>query len=215
MLVMRPADAVEAAECWEVALEHRSGPVSLVFARQALPLVRGAMRLADGDGEADAERAERAEKAGLAVQSENLSRRGAYVLAEATGGPRQVTLLATGSEVALALAAGAQLQSQGVPTAVVSMPCWERFEAQDDTYRRAVLGPGTARVGIEAALRFGWDRWLGDAGGFVGMRGFGASGPADVLYRHFGITVEAIVAEALAAASRCREMATRHNSALH
>ncbi len=175
MLVMRPADMVEAAECWEVALEHQSGPVSLVFARQALPRVR----LAANEN-----------------VNENLVRRGAYVLAEAAGGARAVTLLATGSEVALAMRAREQLQAQGLPTAVVSMPCWELFEQQDAPYRRSVLGAGTARIGIEAAVRFGWERWLGDSGGFIGMPGFGASGPADALYRHFGITVEAIVAEA-------------------
>jgi len=118
------------------------------------------------------------------------------VLAEADGGPREVTLLATGSEVALALAARDMLQALGTPTAVVSMPSWELFEAQDAAYRSSVLGPGTARVACEAALRFGWDRWLGERGGFVGMTGFGASGPAEVLYPHFGITPEAIVAEA-------------------
>ena len=173
MLVMRPADIVEAAECWEVALEHRSGPVSMVFARQVLPRVRG-----PGETPVD----------------ENLCRRGAYVLAEAEGGPRQVTLLATGSEVALALQARAGLHSLGLPTAVVSMPCWELFEQQDAAYRRQVLGLGALRVGIEAAVRFGWERWLGEHGLFIGMPGFGASGPADALYRHFGITPEAVVA---------------------
>jgi transketolase len=171
MLVLRPADAVEAAECWELAFEHRSGPSTLVFARQALPHVRRLHTTA------------------------NLSRRGAYVLAEANG-PREVTLLATGSEVAIALAARETLQASGTPTAVVSMPSWELFAAQDAAYRASVLGPGTVRVGCEAALRFGWDRWLGERGGFVGMTGFGASGPAEVLYKHFGITPEAIVAEA-------------------
>jgi transketolase len=172
MLVLRPADAVEAAECWEVALEHASGPCTLVFARQALPAVR------------------------RAHVDENLSRRGAYVLAEAEGGPRRVTLLATGSEVALALEARTRLQAQGVATAVVSMPCWKRFDEQDAGYRAAVLGPGTARVAVEAAVRFGWDRYLGERGGFVGMHGFGASGPADVLFEHFGITAAHVVAEA-------------------
>ena len=172
MRVLRPADAVEAAECWEIALEHRSGPSTLVFARQALPHVRRA-------------------HAGA-----NLSRCGAYVLAEADGGPRRVTLLATGSEVALALAARDTLQAAGTPTAVVSMPCWDLFEAQAAAYQASVLGPGTVRVACEAAVRFGWDRWLGERGGFVGMRGFGASGAADELYRHFGITAEAIVAKA-------------------
>lgn len=182
LLVMRPADAVEAAECWEVALEHRSGPAALIFARQALPHVR---RL---------------------HTSANLSRRGAYVLAEGEGGEREVTLLATGSEVTTALAARTLLQAAGRPTAVVSMPSWELFEQQDAAYRASVLGRGTVRVACEAALRFGWDRWLGEHGGFVGMTGFGASGPADELYRHFGITSEAIVAEAR------RLLATRHEA---
>jgi transketolase len=172
MLVMRPADAVEAAECWEVALDYRTGPVSMVFARQALPVVR--RRHVD----------------------ENRSRRGAYVLAEAEGGVRAVTLLATGSEVALAVEARNRLQNEGIPTAVVSMPCWELFDAQDSTYCLTVLPPGGARVAVEAALRFGWDRYLGERGGFVGMTGFGASGPADALYERFGITPAAIVAEA-------------------
>ena len=169
MWVMRPADAVEAAECWQLALAHRSGPVSMVFSRQALPLVRA--RHTD----------------------ENLSRRGAYVLDEAACGPRQVTLLATGSEVALAVAARHLLESQGIATAVVSMPCWALFEAQEAGYRRSVLRPDTVRVGIEAATGFGWDRYLGEEGRFVGMQGFGASGPADKLYQHFGITVDALV----------------------
>jgi transketolase len=172
MLVMRPADAVEAAECWEAALEHRDGPVTLVFARQALPLVR------------------------QTHVTENRSRRGAYVLAESDGGPRAVTLLATGSEVTLALEARARLQADGVPTAVVSMPCWELFDAQDAAYRATVLPPGGVRVAVEAALRFGWDRYLGERGGFVGMTGYGASGPAEALYELFGITAAALVAEA-------------------
>ncbi len=172
MLVMRPADVVEAAECWEIALEHRTGPVSMVFARQDLPLVRSA----GGD--------------------ENLSRRGAYVLAEGEGARREVTLLATGSEVTLAMQARARLQADGISTAVVSMPSWELFELQDPAYRAATLGQGCVRVGVEAALRFGWDRYLGERGAFVGMTGYGASGPADQLYEHFGITPAAIVAAA-------------------
>ena len=172
MWVMRPADAVEAAECWEAALAHASGPVSLVFARQSLPLVR------------------------TRPVSENRSARGGYVLHEAEGGVRQVTLLATGSEVALAVAARETLQAQGVPTAVVSLPCWELFDQQDARYRHAVLGSGV-RVGVEAAVRQGWDAYLGIDGGFVGMTGFGASGPADALYRLFDITPEAVVAQAM------------------
>jgi len=172
LLVMRPADAVEAAECWEIALEQRRTPASLIFARQALPTVR--------TGHTD----------------ENRSRRGAYVLVEAEGGKRLVTLLATGSEVAVALGARELLQAEGIPTAVVSMPCWELFDGQDAAYRRDVLGEGTVRVGVEAAMRFGWDQYLGSRGGFVGMTGFGASGPAEQLYERFGITPEGIAAEA-------------------
>ncbi len=185
MQVLRPADAVEAAECWEIALEHRHGPSTLVFARQSLPHVR------DVAGSTPAHTTP-------ADTTINLSRRGAYVLAEADAalGPRRVTLLATGSEVALAVQARAMLQSSGVATAVVSMPCWDLFEAQDPAYRAQVLGRDTVRVGCEAAMRFGWDRWLGERGAFVGMTGFGACGSAEELYRHFGITAEAIVAQA-------------------
>lgn len=170
MLVLRPADAVEAAECWEIALTNRKGPSSLIFARQALPALRR-----DAAGE-------------------NLSARGAYVLEEATG-PRRVTLLATGSEVALAVEARRRLEEDGIPTAVVSMPSWELFERQDAVYRREILGPGTVRVGIEAAVRLGWDRYLGEEGGFVGMTGFGASGAEADLARHFGFTPERVVEE--------------------
>ena len=169
MLVLRPADAVEMAECWEVMLSHSTGPTALVCARQALPTLR---------------------RTGMA---NNMCRRGAYVLADADG-PRKVTLVATGSEVAIALDARVALQAIGIPAAVVSMPSWELFEAQDVAYRDAVLDPAALRVGIEAAMRFGWDRWIGSDGVFIGMRGFGASGPADVLYRHFGITADAVVA---------------------
>ncbi|WP_426413424.1 transketolase [Bradyrhizobium ganzhouense] len=172
MLVLRPADAAEMAECWDIMLEHTMGPVSLVCARQMLRQLRS-----------DASR-------------DNRSRHGAYVLAEAEGA-RRVTLLATGSEVAVAMDARASLQARGIPTAVVSMPCWELFERQDEDYRASVLGAGTARVGVEAAVKFGWERWLGHDGAFVGMSGFGASGPADALYRHFNITADAIVKAAL------------------
>jgi transketolase len=171
MWVMRPADAVEAAECWALALQNQDGPVSLVFARQSLPLVRHTHT------------------------TDNLTRRGAYVLHEAACGPRQVTLLATGSEVLLAVQAREQLEAAEVGTAVVSMPCWELFNAQGTAYRQSVLGTGV-RVGIEAAVRQGWDAYLGIDGGFVGMTGFGASGPTDELYKLFNITPDAVVAEA-------------------
>jgi transketolase len=171
MWVMRPADAVEAAECWELALEHSSGPVSLVFARQSLPLVRGSHT------------------------KDNLTSRGAYVLHEALCSERQVTLLATGSEVLLAIQAREKLEALGIGTAVVSMPCWELFDMQDFTYKSSVLGFGV-RVGVEAAVRQGWDAYLGVNGGFVGMKGFGASGPAEELYKLFNITPDAVVKEA-------------------
>lgn len=172
MLVLRPCDAVEAAEAWEIALLYRAGPISLVFARQSLPQLRR-----DGG-------------------PENRSARGAYVLAEAEGGARRVTLLSTGSEVQIALAARELLQRDGIPTAVVSMPCWSLFEEQGRAYRRDVLGEGCVRVAVEAAVKFGWERWIGEDGGFVGMSGFGASGPAEELYRHFGITAEAVAEQA-------------------
>jgi transketolase len=171
MLTLRPADAVEAAECWEIALGRRTGPASLIFARQPLEAVRGNDK------------------------GENLSRRGAYVLAQASGGARRATLLATGSEVALAMKARDLLQSERVPTAVVSMPCWSLFEDQDEAYRAGVIGRGTVRVGVEAAVRLGWDRYIGEDGGFVGMRGYGASGPEDQLFAHFGFTPENVAAE--------------------
>ncbi|MGE3992492.1 MAG: transketolase [Pseudorhodoplanes sp.] len=168
--VFRPADAVETAECWELALGSPSSPSVLCLSRQNLPTVRSEVL-------------------------ENRSARGAYVLEEADGS-RDVTLLATGSEVEIALAAAGVLSASGIRAAVVSMPCWERFEAESADYRAAVLGTAP-RIGIEAAARFGWDRWIGDGGAFIGMQGFGASGPAPELYRHFQITSEAVVAVAV------------------
>ncbi|HZU88970.1 MAG TPA: transketolase, partial [Stellaceae bacterium] len=167
----RPADAVETAECWELALQRRhGGPSALCLTRQPVPLLR------------------RAEDNG------NRSARGAYVLAEAEG-LRRVTLLATGSEVAIALAAREILAKDGVAAAVVSMPCWELFAQQPAEYRAAVLGQAP-RVGVEAAVGFGWERWLGTRSAFVGMTGFGASAPVEALYPHFGITAEAVAAAA-------------------
>ena len=166
LLTLRPADAVEVAEAWEIALTRQDGPSLLALSKQSLPGVR---RMAD----------------------ENLSRRGAYVLAEADG-PRAATLLATGSEVALALSARDALATHGISVAVVSMPCWELFERQDEHYRQSVLGDAP-RIGIEAAMQFGWDRWIGSDGHFIGMTGFGASAAADVLFEHFGITSDAVV----------------------
>ncbi|MEM8752181.1 MAG: transketolase [Pseudomonadota bacterium] len=170
MTVYRPADAVETAECWELAMTG-DGPSVLALTRQGLPTLRTEHR------------------------NRNLCAEGAYVLADAEG-KRQAILLATGSEVEIAMAAREALQQEGIGTRVVSMPSWERFAAQPESYRRKVLPRGAVRVGVEAAARFGWDRWLcGERGdsrkaGFVGMEGFGASGPGPKLYEHFGITAE-------------------------
>ena len=167
--VFRPADAVETLECWVQALSQKTTPSVIALSRQGLAALRH-------------------EHVG-----DNLCARGGYVLAEADG-DRRVTLLASGSEVALAMAARDTLQAAGVDTAVVSMPCWELFDAQGQAYRDSVLGPGTVRVAVEAAIMQGWDRYVGDNGATVGMTGFGASAPAGELYDHFGITAEAVVA---------------------
>ncbi|PWB92088.1 transketolase [Methylocystis sp. MitZ-2018] len=163
--VFRPADAIETAECWELALVSRHTPSVLSLSRQNLPTLERPI-------------------------GENFSAKGSYVLREA-GGKRDVTLLATGSEVEIALAAADILDTQGLKAAVVSMPCWELFEAQSEAYRAEVLG-GAPRVAVEAAVRLGWDRWIGERGAFIGMSGFGASGPAGELYKHFGVTAEAV-----------------------
>ncbi len=165
--MLRPADAMETAECWELAIRRADGPSLIALSRQALPTLR-------------------------TDTAENRSARGGYVMAEA-GGPRQATLIATGSEVAIAMAARELLAGEGIPVAVVSLPCWELFAAQDEAYRAEVLG-GALRVGVEAGVGFGWERWLGPDGIFIGMTGFGASAPFEELYRHFGITPDAIVA---------------------
>ena len=164
--VFRPADIIETAEAWEIALATRDKPSVLVLSRQALPMLR-----------------ER-------HSPENRSSRGAYVLREVMG-PRDLTLLATGSEVQIAKAAAEELfAGHGIRAAVVSMPSWELFEAQSAQYRAQVLGTAP-RVAVEAATRLGWDRWIGERGAFVGMNSFGASAPAEALYPHFGITAEA------------------------
>ena len=174
--VFRPADVVETAEAWEAALTRSDGPSVLALSRQNLPAVR------------------------TEHNRKNLSAMGAYVLAEAEH-RRAAILLATGSEVHIALEARALLERKGIGARVVSMPCLERFAAQDEAYRRRVLPAGAVRVGVEAAVGFGWDRWLcGERGAdrkadFVGMPGFGASGPAGEVYAHFGITPEAVAAK--------------------
>jgi transketolase len=176
-VVLRPADAVETAEAWEIALNRTDGPTVLALSRQGLPTVR------------------------TDHKSKNLSAQGAYVLADATG-PRKAILMATGSEVAVAMAARDLLEADGIGTRVVSMPSMELFAQADEAYRRRVLPGGSAvRVAIEAGVRQPWDRWLtGERGreqkaDFVGMSSFGASAPEEVLYREFGITAEATAAK--------------------
>ncbi|MEM7470067.1 MAG: transketolase [Pseudomonadota bacterium] len=171
MNVFRPADAVETAEAWEVALTSEKTPSVLALSRQGLPTVR------------------------LTHTTRNEVSKGAYVLADAEA-KRQAILMATGSEVSIAMEAKALLEADGIGTRVVSMPCWELFAAQEESYRRKVLPAGPVRVAIEAGVQFGWDAWLlGERGnrnkaGFVGMEGFGASAPAGELYEHFGITAK-------------------------
>ena len=165
--VFRPADAIETAECWELALQATDTPSAMVLTRQGLPAVRTEAR------------------------PENLCGRGGYVLSPADGAA-QVTLLATGSEISIAMDAQALLASDGIAASVVSMPCWELFDRQTGAYRDSVLGKGAVRVAVEAGVRQGWDRYVGSDGGFVGMTGFGASAPAKDLYKHFNITSEAV-----------------------
>jgi transketolase len=167
--VFRPADAIETAECWQLALEDMSGPSVLALTRQNLPAVR----------------TEHVE--------ENLCAYGAYEL-ETASDDAVVTIFATGSEVEIALAACRKLEANGHPTRVVSVPSMERFAMQTPQYRAAIIGSAPIRVAIEAGIRQSWDGLIGHDGIFVGMTGFGASGKYEDLYRHFGITPEAVVA---------------------
>jgi len=169
LLFLRPADAVEVAECWELALETQDRPVALILTREAVPPVREGFT------------------------TDNLCRRGAYVFAPASGAAR-VTLLATGSEVAVALGARAILEENGVPTRVVSMPCLELFDQQDEAFRQSILAPDTLRVSIEAATAAGWEKYVGPDGVIIGLRGFGAAGMPDELMDHFGFTPKAVAA---------------------
>jgi len=171
--VFRPADAVEVAECWKLALDARRTPSVMALSRQKVPAVR------------------------TVVAGENLSARGAYQLAGASL-PAQVTIFATGSEVGVAMGARDLLEADGIGARVVSVPCWELFEAQPDDYRALVIGETEVRVAVEAGVRMGWERFIGEAGVFVGMHGFGASAPDKALYEHFGITPAAVAAAAKA-----------------
>jgi transketolase len=164
--VYRPGDLVETAECWQAALDDKDHPSLIALSRQNMPTFRALHT------------------------EENLSAKGAY---EAAGAPgAKVTLLATGSEVEMAFKARDLLAAENIAARVVSMPCWELFEQQSATYRESVLGPNTVRVAVEAAIGFGWDRYIGPKGAFIGMPGFGASGPYKEVYQHFGITAERV-----------------------
>ncbi|WP_417836257.1 transketolase [Thalassospira tepidiphila] len=165
--VIRPADAVETAEAWAMSITNETGPTVLALTRQNLPVLRTEYR------------------------EDNLVARGGYVISDCDG-DRQVTLIATGSEVEIAMDAQAKLKADGINAAVVSLPSWELFDAQSPEYRKDVLG-SAPRVAIEALSVFGWEKYVGDNGKVIGMHGFGASAPAPVLYEHFGITADALV----------------------
>jgi transketolase len=170
MTMIRPADPNETVEAWRYAVQHRTGPVGLALTRQNLPAL------------------DPAKAKGLA--------QGAYILEEASAAAR-VLLLATGSEVQLALAARLKLEADGIPTRVVSMPSWEIFQQQSAEYRATVLPEAVpARVSIEAGVTFGWERYVGARGASIGLDRFGASGPAETLFAQFGFTVDHVVATA-------------------
>lgn len=164
----RPCDVVETAEAWQLAIENEHTPSILALTRQGLPMLRTSSQ-------------------------ENLTAKGGYVISDVKAGKkRQATIIATGSEVSLAVEAQAKLREEGIETAVVSMPCTELFDKQDISYQEKVLG-SAPRVAVEAASKFGWERYVGLNGDIIGMDGFGASGPADQLYKYFGITTEEVV----------------------
>jgi transketolase len=171
LTVLRPADSGEVAEAWKVALNHKSGPVALVFTRQKLPFI-------DRPPCADAS---------------NVAR-GGYVLSEAAGGKPKVVLMSAGSEVQLVLEAQGALQAGGIPARVVSMPSHELFAEQDQSYRDQVLPAGIPRVAIEAAHPMSWYKWLAGApGAVIGIEHFGASAPYERIYKEFGITAQAVI----------------------
>jgi transketolase len=170
--IWRPADSVETVECWQAALERENSPSILALTRQGLPALR------------------------TTHVEENLCARGGYEISPASG-QADVSIFASGSEVSLAVAAQAQLKEKGIAARVVSMPCFPVFFEQPEDYRRSVIGTAKVRVGVEAAVRFGWDAIIGD-GPFIGMKSFGESGPYKAVFKHFGITPEAVVEAALA-----------------
>ncbi len=171
MLVLRPADAMETAEAWEVALTRKHGPSTLALSRQNLPAVR------------------------TEVSAENMVAKGAYLLAG--DAEADVTIFATGSEIAIAMDAKAKIEAAGKSARVVSVPSFELFSSQPEAYKASVIGTSKVKVAVEAAVRQGWDAFIGTDGVFVGMHGFGLSGPIDALYAHFGITADNVAALAL------------------
>ncbi|MBD8893709.1 transketolase [Roseibium litorale] len=173
LLFFRPADITETLECWQLALETKDAPSVLALTRQDLPALR------------------------TSYEEDNLCARGAYVLIDSDD-EAAVTLFASGSEVELAVEAHGKLQEAGVAARVVSVPCFELFETQSEDYQAAVIGDSPVKIAVEAGIRMGWDRFIGNDGLFVGMHGFGASGPYKKLYEHFGITSDAVVAAAQA-----------------
>ncbi|OQX19973.1 MAG: transketolase, partial [Desulfobacteraceae bacterium IS3] len=174
MTVIRPADAAETVEAWKTALTS-AVPVSLILSRQNLPIL-------------DRKRY---------PSAENL-KKGAYVLSDFNGKPPEIILIATGSEVQLAIAAGDRLAEQGIAVRVVNMPSWELFEKSSQEYKNSVLLPNVkARLAIEAGISMGWDRYVGDKGAVIGMNGFGASAPGNIVMQKFGFTVENVVNKAI------------------
>lgn len=168
VMMMRPCDVVETAEAWQIAMESKTTPSLLALSRQNLPLLRSSAK-------------------------ENLTAKGGYIISDVSKGAKAAaTIISTGSEVSLAVAAQAKLREEGIEVAVVSMPCFELFDLQDEKYRNKVLGKAP-RVVVEAASSFGWDKYLGAKGAIIAIDSFGASAPADKLYEHLGITVEKIV----------------------
>lgn len=170
LLVFRPADETETAEAWQFALHQKNRPSALALTRQNLAPAR------------------------KEYEEKNLVSYGAYELVSASDA--KVSIFASGSEVEIALKAAADLKVKGISTRVVSVPCFELFKEQPETYRKAIIGNSPVKVGVEAAIRQGWDYFIGNDGAFVGMHSFGASAPAKDLYKHFGITAEAVVAAA-------------------
>jgi transketolase len=175
--VVRPGDANEVAECYRAAIKRSNHPAAMILSRQNVPtLDRGKFAAAAN------------------------AAKGAYVLAEAPGGKTAAVLIATGSELDIAIKAWEKLAAEGLAVRLVSMPCWEWFDEQDEAYRQSVLPPRvTARIAVEAGVKQGWEKYLGEHGLFIGMSSFGASAPYSALYKHFGITPERVIQEVKAA----------------